>query len=47
MFDPPEQVKWAVGVMTALNRALFPYRHPRIGQPLRAAGKLLRKIAKA
>ena len=34
-------------VMTALNRALFPYRHPRIGQPLRAAGKLLRKIAKA
>lgn len=34
-------------LMTALNRALFPYRHPRIGQPLRAAGKLLRKLARA
>jgi glycosyltransferase involved in cell wall biosynthesis len=33
-------------VMTALNRALFPYRHPHFGQPLRAAGKLLRKIAR-
>jgi glycosyltransferase involved in cell wall biosynthesis len=34
-------------LMTALNRALFPYRHPHIGQPLRAAGKLLRKLARA
>jgi hypothetical protein len=34
-------------VMTALNRALFPYRHPHLGQPLRAAGKLLRKLSRA
>jgi glycosyltransferase involved in cell wall biosynthesis len=34
-------------LMTALNRALFPYRHPHIGQPLRAAGKLLRRLARA
>ncbi|MEA3057960.1 MAG: hypothetical protein QOF34_775, partial [Sphingomonadales bacterium] len=33
-------------VMTALNRALLPYRHPHLGRPLRAAGKLLRKIAR-
>lgn len=33
-------------VMTALNRALLPYRHPHWGPPLRAAGKLLRKIAR-
>lgn len=33
-------------VTAALNRALFPYRHPHFGQPLRAAGKLLRKIAR-
>jgi glycosyltransferase involved in cell wall biosynthesis len=33
-------------VMAALDRALFPYRHPRVGQPLRAAGKLLRKLAR-
>jgi glycosyltransferase involved in cell wall biosynthesis len=34
-------------VTAALSRALFPYRHPRVGPPLRAAGKLLRKIAGA
>ncbi|MEO8453665.1 MAG: glycosyltransferase family 2 protein [Sphingomicrobium sp.] len=34
-------------VMAAVNRALFPYRHPHIGQPLRAAGKLLRKLSRA
>jgi glycosyltransferase involved in cell wall biosynthesis len=34
-------------VMAALNRALLPYRHPHLGQPLRAAGKLLRKIGRA
>jgi glycosyltransferase involved in cell wall biosynthesis len=34
-------------VTAALNRALFPYRHPRVGPSLRAAGKFLRKIAGA
>ena len=34
-------------VMNALDRALFPYRHPRVGRPLQLAGKLLRKIARA
>jgi glycosyltransferase involved in cell wall biosynthesis len=33
-------------VRTALNRALLPYRHPHIGPPIRAAGKLLRKFAR-
>ncbi|MEP7130450.1 MAG: glycosyltransferase family A protein [Sphingomicrobium sp.] len=33
-------------VMSALNRALLPYRHPHLGPPLRAAGRLLRKIAR-
>jgi hypothetical protein len=32
--------------MTALNRALLPYRHPNLGRPRHAAGKLLRKIAR-
>ena len=36
-----------VEVMNALDRALFPYRHPRVGRPLQLAGKLLRKIARA
>jgi glycosyltransferase involved in cell wall biosynthesis len=38
---------WNPRVTAALNRALFPYRHPRVGPPLRAAGKFLRKIAGA
>jgi glycosyltransferase involved in cell wall biosynthesis len=35
------------GVMSALNRALIPYRYPRLRQPLHAAGKLMRKITRS
>jgi glycosyltransferase involved in cell wall biosynthesis len=35
------------GVIGALNRALIPYRYPRLRQPLRAAGKLVRKITRS
>ena len=34
-------------VMNALNRALIPYNFPRLRQPLRAAGRLVRKITRS
>jgi glycosyltransferase involved in cell wall biosynthesis len=34
-------------VMSALNRALIVYQYPRLRQPLRAAGKLVRKITRS
>ena len=34
-------------VMSALNRALISYRYRRLRQPLRAAGKLVRKITRS
>ena len=34
-------------VRAALARALLPYRHPHVAQPMRIAGKILRKIAGA
>jgi hypothetical protein len=34
-------------VMRALNRALIPYTFPRLRQPLRAAGKLVRTITRS
>lgn len=34
-------------VVAAVNRALFPYRHPYLGQPLRLAGKVLRRLGRA
>ena len=33
--------------MSALNRALISYRYRRLRQPLRAAGKLVRKITRS
>jgi glycosyltransferase involved in cell wall biosynthesis len=35
------------GVIGALNRARIRYRYPRLRQPLRAAGKLVRKITRS
>ena len=32
--------------MNALNRALIRYNFPRLRQPLRAAGRLVRKITR-
>jgi glycosyltransferase involved in cell wall biosynthesis len=34
-------------VMSALNRALITYDYPRLGPPLRAAGRLMRKITRS
>ena len=34
-------------VRAALSRALLPYRHPRAAQPMRLAGKILRKLSRA
>jgi glycosyltransferase involved in cell wall biosynthesis len=36
-----------LGVISALNRALISHRYPRLRQPLRAAGKLVRKITRS